>query len=227
MTMLAPLDILFMNYAAGRLCPQESLLVAAAMSLNPEARRRVEQFEALGAAMICEETPAALSQDCLDGVMKKIEARAPETVYAEQPKTSELPPAGLNIPGVVFALIAAACETRRKSLDSLARDRKTFLELHMTPREPALKRLHLMRLKPRQETPRHRHIGREITLVLQGSFTDGLGRYRQGEILLIDDARIEHQPRAEDEGCVCLTLTEAPLRFLNPFSRIINTLVRF
>jgi len=224
---LSPLDILFMHYAAGRLCPQESLLVAAAMSLNSEARRKVEQFESMGAALLCEEAPAAVSQNCLDGVMKKIEARTPEAVAAEQPKTSALPPDGLNIPGVVFAMISTACATRRQSLERLARDRKTFLELHMTPREPALKRLHLMRLKPRQEAPRHRHIGREITLVLQGSFTDGLGRYRQGEILLIDDARIEHQPRAEDEGCVCLTLTEAPLRFLNPFSRIINTLVRF
>ncbi len=73
--------------------------------------------------------------------------------------------------------------------------------------------------------PRHTHRGREFTLVLQGSFSDELGRYGVGD-LVVRNGVDEHTPYS-DEGCLCLAVIDAPLHFtaglarlLNPFSRL-------
>ncbi len=74
--------------------------------------------------------------------------------------------------------------------------------------------------------PVHGHRGMELTLVLSGSFSDDHGTFARGDIEEADES-IEHQPVAnEGEDCICLAVTDAPLRFhgiaalLQPFLRI-------
>jgi len=75
--------------------------------------------------------------------------------------------------------------------------------------------------------PSHGHFGREYTLVLQGSFHDEQGCYRDGDFLCRDDSD-EHRP-ASDHGCLCFAVLDRPLRFteglpklLNPFNRLFS-----
>ena len=82
MNPLSPVDMLLMNYAAGRLCQEESLIVAAAVALNSEARRKVQKFEAMGAKLMCAEDPAQVSASCLSSIMRKIEQKKAEARQA-------------------------------------------------------------------------------------------------------------------------------------------------
>jgi len=220
---LSPIELLFMNYAAGRVTQEESLIVAAAVALNTEARRKVEQFEAMGASLMCAEEPAEVSTSCMEAVMARIAQGSPIEPVPDVP--APLPPDGLNVPQIVYAMIHSVCASKAATWQPAGRN-TAIIDLEMRQREPALQRLRLLKIAPGQATPRHRHIGKEITLVLHGSYTDGIGRYVKGDIILIHDARIEHQPTAEEEGCVCLTLTEAPLKFLHPFARMANIFLK-
>ncbi len=227
MNPLSPVDMLLMNYAAGRLCQEESLIVAAAVALNSEARRKVARFESMGAKLMCAEDPTQVSASCLSSIMRKIEqkkaeAREAVTVVAEQKMPT---PEGLNIPDVIYTMISSVCGHRMSDWTRAASN-TAVIELHMLEPKPEPKRLRIMKIAPHQETERHRHIGAEVTLVLHGSYTDGIGRYAKGDIIVINDARIEHKPVAEEEGCVCLILTESPVRFMNPMSRILHTFWR-
>ena len=68
--------------------------------------------------------------------------------------------------------------------------------------------------------PEHGHGGRELTLVLSGSFVDGTDLFARGDIEDAD-ASLAHQPTATPaEDCICLAVTDAPLRFRSWFVRV-------
>lgn len=221
---LAPLDALLVDFAAGRLCPQEELLVSAARQLNPDIRARIAQFEALGAQAMCAAEPAPVQADCLAKVMKKIGDCAPESKTHSKAPCPDAP-AGIDIPRTVYALITALCASQPQRWRRMTRG-VAHMELHLVAAAPVQKRLQMMKLAPHQATPRHGHGGTEITLVLQGSFTDSLGTFSKGDVVVLTDPRLVHQPQAGEEGCICLTLTESRLRFRDPLMRVMNAFWR-
>ena len=224
---MTPLDQLLMNYAAGRLGDPEQLLVNAARALNPDVRSRVAQFEAMGAQLMCDQSPAEVNADCLSLIMAKIDARpAPAAPCADKTKPCG-PAPELNLPEIVHALLAAVCAQQQQWAPITKGVMRMELRLQPQPRTIVKKRLRLMKLAPRQSTPRHAHLGSEITLVLHGAFTDELGTFKRGDLIILTDPRYAHQPTAGEEGCVCLMLNEARLRFIDPIARVMNTFWRF
>lgn len=72
--------------------------------------------------------------------------------------------------------------------------------------------------------PAHGHGGEEHTLVLCGAFSDHGGHYAAGDVALAD-AGVTHRPKADPgEDCICLAVTDAPLRFKGPAGPILNLL---
>ncbi|MGQ2909559.1 MAG: ChrR family anti-sigma-E factor [Aliihoeflea sp.] len=74
-------------------------------------------------------------------------------------------------------------------------------------------------IKPGRKIPAHTHEGQELTLVLDGAFTDIFGRYGRGDISVANEA-IDHRPIAEKERpCIGFAITDAPLRFTGPLGQ--------
>ena len=62
-------------------------------------------------------------------------------------------------------------------------------------------------------------------MVLSGSFMDDGARYARGDVETAD-VDIEHQPVAEiGMECICLAVTDAPLRFRGPVARLIQPFI--
>lgn len=77
-----------------------------------------------------------------------------------------------------------------------------------------------------QAVPDHSHNGLELTLVLQGSFTDETGRFGVGDVE-IGDEDLEHTPIADaGDPCICLAATDAPLRFNAFMPRMLQPLFK-
>ena len=84
----------------------------------------------------------------------------------------------------------------------------------------------LLRFQSGTSVPAHGHRGRELTLVLTGSLCDRDTILYRGDIAETDE-RTEHQPYAgPDEDCICLAVTDAPLRFKSMFARSAAAAVR-
>ena len=80
----------------------------------------------------------------------------------------------------------------------------------------------LLRFQSGLTVPSHGHNGRELTLVLTGSLCDRDTVLYRGDIAETDE-RTEHQPFAgPGEDCVCLAVTDAPLRFKSMFARLLQ-----
>ena len=74
--------------------------------------------------------------------------------------------------------------------------------------------------------PRHTHDGSELTLVLTGGFTERGNHFLRGDVAVADSS-VDHCPVADPgEPCLCLAVTDAPLRLTGPFGRLLNPFVR-
>ena len=70
--------------------------------------------------------------------------------------------------------------------------------------------------------PEHTHKGSEITLVLDGEFTDGLSHYDTGDFIIMNDSHV-HTPQSDaDEGCLVFSIVDQPLHFTSGLARLLN-----
>jgi putative transcriptional regulator len=80
-------------------------------------------------------------------------------------------------------------------------------------------------MKPGSQVPVHKHQGNEITLVLDGSFSDELGHYKVSDFIIRDRDQM-HQP-ASEAGCLCFAVLDGPLAFTRGIARLLNPLNRY
>jgi putative transcriptional regulator len=210
-------DDLLLAHAAGRLPEPVGLVVATHLALSPQGQSAFRDYEALGGAMLEDLAPVELSAGSFDRLIARLDDDA-ELIHAGSSGQSapsgegDLPwPLRAYVPGRLADLPWKHYGSVSEA--PLALDETTY-------------RTRLIVLKAGRAVPKHTHDGQEITVVLKGAFNDGIGRYGRGD-LSIADAHVDHQPMAEPgEDCLCLTVTDAPLRLTGTFSRFLNPFVR-
>ncbi|MEO0498301.1 MAG: ChrR family anti-sigma-E factor [Pseudomonadota bacterium] len=100
-----------------------------------------------------------------------------------------------------------------------------FKEMHLGTVEDC--EMSLFWIKAGRAIPMHTHEGSELTLVLDGGFSDGEGHYVRGDISIADH-NVDHRPVADDDGpCIGFAVTTDNLRLTGPIhSRILDILGR-
>ncbi len=220
---LASLEIMLMHYAAGGLPPAEALMVAAHLSLNPSARAKVSAYKAVGAGMVCSEEPSPVSDECLKSVLARIDAPKCEekpACHAHLKKRAEQ----LDIPFPIFSVLSVACDHDRWAWRNIA-DGVDIIDVSICKQKIGRSEgyIRLMRIAPETRAARHGHDGIEITVVLNGTYVDETGHYRAGDIIIFrKNQELTHAPASGKDGCVCLVMSEKPLRFTNPLQRFLN-----
>lgn len=204
-------DIL-LSYAAGTLDEASSLLVATHLALCPHCRSRNAAANSLGGYLLesIEEEP--VSPVMRNAVLSRIRNEPPAEAAAR--------PA----PRIVNAVIPDPLRSYLgHDLDGL--QWKTLApRVHqvLIPTSDRRAKARLLRFKGGQTVPSHGHNGRELTLVLTGSLCDRDTVMYRGDIAETDE-RTEHQPFAgPEEDCICLAVTDAPLRFKGILARALQ-----
>lgn len=214
-----PNEELLLDYASGALGEGWSLAVATHLALCPACRREVERLETLGGGMIEDTAPGALSDNLLDAVWARID-EAPEDVSEAAPDA----PAAASGPAPVLP------QPLRGYLGGDLPDLKwqrLGLGAHqiLIPTDGESVTARLLLIPAGRPVPQHSHRGMELTLVLAGAFSDTTGAYGRGDFQEADE-ELEHQPRAAPgEDCICLAITDAPLRFSGSFMRVVQPLL--
>jgi len=210
-------DELLLSYASGNLSEGWSLAVATHLALCPECRKRLAAAEAVGGALFEAIDPVAVEADALDNVMDRIALPVAEAADIRSSKPEQATaPEDLSFPEPLRSYLGDRLNWRRlgsaQQIKIATGDRGTTCRL--------------LKIPGGQPMPVHGHRGMELTLVLKGSFSDDDGTFARGDIEEADEG-IEHQPIAtEGEDCICLAVTDAPLRFrglaalMQPFLRI-------
>ncbi len=197
-------------YAAGTLEHPFALVVAAHVSLCDECRVRLGAHEAVGGALLDDQIAQDMSSMTKESLFAKLDA----------PFEDESDPAFERVgvyPGPVMQALKGK-PPRWKSVGGGVRQTIVHADDEGS--------LRLIYIPPGKAVPDHGHNGVELTLVLQGAFSDESGRFGVGDLEVADDA-VEHTPIADAGApCICLAATDAPLRFKSFIPRLLQPLLR-
>ena len=192
-------DDLLVSYAAGSLAEGWSLAVATHLSLCARCRQRLGVAEAAGGQLLETLDAGSASDDSWAAVRDRLGV-PPKVETATQPETAILPRPLRDYVGGDLAQI------RWKMLG------KGAAQLRIRTGDGATQ-VRLLKIPAGKPVPEHSHRGRELTVVLSGAFNDGETLFVRGDVEDADDS-VQHVPTATAEAdCICLAVTEAPLRF--------------
>lgn len=206
------IDALMAEFVSGTLPTPIQVLLASHLEMNQSNQEWVSNLEALAGLELADIEPVKLTdRDAMLAIIlssKTVQESANQAVT-----TDETPDAMRRFIGSTVADISWK-RNRFASIDEVRLGE--FDGCKAT----------LFRLQAGQGVPHHTHDGSEITLVLQGAFSDGTGHFKKGQIS-IADGTVDHRPIAdEDEDCICFAVTDAPLRLTGPLGRFIAPFMR-
>ncbi|WP_417668873.1 ChrR family anti-sigma-E factor [Roseibium sp.] len=206
------LDELLAGFAAGTLAAPAQALVGAHLELSGANRDYVASLEALGGLGIEETEPVGLSDR--DAALAAVFASEP---IALDPET------------VAGGAVERHGDDPRlpDSLKDIVR--QPLGELPWKTLLPGVKECKfgeidgcvasLLWVRAGRAMPSHTHEGTELTLVLQGGFSDEDGHFLRGDIAFADH-EVDHKPIADEgEDCICFAVTEGSLRLTGPVGR--------
>lgn len=233
-------DIHFLSeYAAGTLCEAHALCISAHLEHCDECRAIVAQLTEIGASLF-EYCPLELQdrtglsthdvapqQSSLDRLFTSIDSlgNTAEKSYIELDSSGAPVPAGQtdrNIDQLGSTVKALLKEDSEFKWEKVGRK----LQIGRIRFADSQKEVALHRISPGGRIGVHDHKGEEITVILEGSFSDENGIYKAGDFLFKTQGE-EHQPIASNDSvCTCLTVLDAPIKFTRGAHRLLNPFLK-
>ncbi len=239
------------EFVTGNLCDAQKLCVAAHLEHCRECRVIVQQLNQLGGILFDQAYANAqpqrdkgiqLEENALDKVFAAIDRAESAAAPNAEAEADQLASAPADL-AIARAEKLAAGDSASDCFNELADLGKNVHSLLVNDRQFTWEKINrslsigrikiddpvrevaLHRLEAGGKVGNHDHKGREITVVLTGSFSDQDGLYLPGDFLVREPGE-DHQPIASKDGsCVCLSVLEAPVKFTG-FSRLINPFLR-
>ena len=212
-----PGEELLLDYAAGSLAEPWSLAVAAHLALCPDCRQAVAEMEAVGGQLMSTVAPVPVEKNLYESIVAATNVVVDDEVPA-RPVADSLDPDPILPEPLRGYLGGDVCSLEWQRLGLGA-----YQCLISTSDEETTARL--LRIPAGRPVPTHSHGGPELTLVLSGAFSDTTGTYGRGDLQEADEY-LDHQPHAAaGEDCICLAVTNAPLRFKSLAARMVQPLI--
>ncbi len=200
------LDGLMARYAGGALPEPVRVLVAAHLVLRPERRAFVDALECVAGDALEALEPSPLHDR--DIRLGNIFGAAPLHVSSAKSVDGIFPSVLQDLIG--FDVDTIPWKTKMPGYREFSLGEIDGCEATM------------LWIKAGRKMPSHTHEGSELTLVLDGAFSDANGRYGRGDISLADE-NVNHRPIAEDgRACICFAVTDAPLRLTGSYRQLFS-----
>ncbi len=230
-------DILI-EYANGSLPWAVNIGVAAHVQLCKKCQQQVQLLNNIGGAALQNTPSEAVSDELFSRVMGRIDhhceesqAKAStETLSTKEglggedsaftPKTKRFTPplTQVEVPAIIKKLLPGKIKWRRisgalKSARLVTGQKEYEVCFH--------------KIRKGGTVVEHDHRGLEITVVLEGSFSDKNGVYQRGDFIVKKPGETHQPTAARNHDCLCLSICEAPVKvtglmgfFINPFLNI-------
>lgn len=203
------LDTLLSHYVAGSLPMPVNAMVETHLEIREDSRFIVRGMETIAGTQIEQFEPAPLiNRDKIFDQIVKSDAPAAAKPKIVGRKCSIFPESLRNFTG-----LAADDVPWRTKLPG-------FKEFSIGEWDGC--EAELLWIRAGRAMPAHTHGGSELTLVLNGGFSDVDGHYVRGDIAAADES-VDHRPIADTgEVCICLAITTAPLKLTGSMTQLFS-----
>ncbi|MFT6984649.1 MAG: putative transcriptional regulator [Psychromonas sp.] len=205
-----PSESLLAQYCAGELPFSLSIALSAHIEMCPHCQTSEKQREAEQATQIWDEIKTETVD--LGDLLQSILATPIDPV-----QTIAKPAASIALAGEQFTLPHAF-----RSFNGFNWSGIGPVNRARVIRNEKNVRASLLHISAGGEIPAHQHKGYELTLLLDGRFSDEQGSYNKGDFILLQ-GDVNHSPKT-DKGCLCYTVQDAPLHFTRGMSKVLNPL---
>lgn len=209
-----PSDEVLLSYSAGGLAEAFNLMIATHVSLCDECRARVEAFDTLGGVLLDngDVETADVGADALAKTLAMIKDGDPTPSMRKK-----------SIPGVLPQPLQDYVGGDLEAIKWRSVGMGVKQAILPTSKEASAR---LLYIPAGAAMPDHGHRGLEMTMVLQGAFLDDGERFGRGDVETAD-CELEHTPIADfGEDCICLAVTDAPLKFNSLIPRLAQPFLR-
>jgi putative transcriptional regulator len=205
---------LMTEYAAGTLPLAQSACVSVHIGFCERCERLTGQLSDVGAALFEELAPSPVGDVQLDAVLARLDETPPLKYASETTRdSSSAPPLLQRLMSGDFSDLT--WKSIGKSL------RISYLKTGDPDHELAL-----YHIKAGGRIPEHGHRGNEMTLVLEGGFSDADGSYHKGDFLFRRPGEVHSPTALQSEDCICVAVLDAPLKFTNWKFRWMNPFLK-
>jgi putative transcriptional regulator len=209
-----PTDLMLRDFAQANLPESVSVAVAIHVEMCDHCQQKVA---AMQAELAQQEFSSSAQQQWDDSIdLEWIEQITADTtkdlMHLAEPFSIEFKGSKANRPRALQHLSLGDWQT----LGKISRSRVKL--------DDGAIRSSLLHIDAQGDVPHHTHNGFEITLLLDGEFSDEMGAYHVGDFIVLDGEH-NHQPRTE-HGCLCYTVVSDSLHFTQGMSRLLNPLGR-
>lgn len=215
------------EYSAGSLPPSQALCVTTHLEFCPDCRLRCAEMLRLGASLFSAEPAGVAEHRTLDEIWQKIQSPMPFSISTRQSRVIDRPTSfhvnyPSDFPNIIRKLIPHGTDnlhwTRLGSRLSI---------VTLTAADDPQREIALHKLSPGGSVANHDHHGREITVVLSGSFSDQHGQYQPGDFLVREPGDLHRPTASENRECICLSVSDAPVKFTGLLTRLLNPLIAY
>lgn len=204
---------LITEYTAGTLPLAQAACVSVHVNACEHCKRLAGQLTSLGATLFEELEPLAVGDAQLEAVLARLDEEPPLAYQKPAPKKKSTPAILQRLMSGDFSDL-----TWKKMGSAL---RISYLQTGDPTHEFAL-----YHIKAGGKIPEHNHRGSEMTLVLQGGFSDAEGSYHEGDFIFRRPGDVHAPTALQSEDCICLAVLDAPLKFTNWKFRWMNPLLK-
>lgn len=215
MARLHPDNNYLADYSAGGLTPAQSVSISAHLHFCSQCRDHIDSLTEIGGVLLEQTEPCEVSGDALSSVFSRID-ETPELARAPKREVSE---ELAHLPRLVQQLFPGP--------DAKWSFLSPSLQVSRLPIGETRFELALHKIRAGGSAPEHDHRGLEITVVLQGSFSDDEGVYQEGDFIVREPGDVHTPIATQNEQCICLSACEAPIRMVGPFKRMLNPFISF
>lgn len=207
------------EYCAGSIDWAVGIAVAAHLHHCPKCRTQVQNMSQVGGALLREVKAEKPSEALFAQTLAKVRAlreteNQEKLEHTQKCETMTRDPLLRNLPPVVEKLAARNRISWKKVSPSLKLAKlKTGQDLYEVA---------FHRICAGGKVVEHDHRGIEMTMVLKGSFSDEDGVYSEGDFIVRQIGDVHKPIAAQNQDCLCLTVSEAPVAVTGLLGKVIN-----
>ncbi|AQP98506.1 transcriptional regulator [Pseudoalteromonas aliena] len=214
-----PSETLLTEYCSASLSASLSLAVSIHVDMCPVCQAKVAKIEASNADELFSEQPTQFekSHNEQSESFEEFELNLLDMITSDNSidEVYEVAPVSIKVNEHKYQLPRALTRISHSKFTQVGKLARSRIAL-----DDGALRSSLLHIDAGGEIPEHTHTGFEVTLLLDGEFSDEEDSYVPGDFIWQDGSH-QHTPLTKD-GCLCFTVVSSALHFNKGFSKLLN-----